>query len=451
MCVCVCVSVGRVVSFDSEAFEIAPHSANTTMKSEWIPKSSARIGQPHSHPATNKHMRQTDASVAGAVTGLANLSVSSSAQLPTSLPSGASSQGQPVSAASSSLQLPLPPAPRSPSATPVASVSPALSSSPMPSPMPSSSPMPSASPLPAAALPSAPAKPAASAPAPAPAPAAAPSMSSDELKSFRAALRVGDLVDFDSLKHGGWFVGEVSRIDKSWAGLRPDDVSIHNHQFGDVEIMARDSSRLWPPFTKSTQPQQAPPPQPQPTVPVAVRPHQQQQQQPPQNVAHPPASARGGALPPVQGRPGNLAGGAAAAGAPPGGASQQPPGYASVAAAAAPLAVGVGEGAPGAAAPVAAPTTPANGQVPADRVPPAVPNFGYQLRRGDVCDCLDTEQKWRLSEVIGSDSTHLLIHYGQSDVAPAIGVFFRCGCLCVLIVSHLLTALAVPARLWFVS
>ena len=61
-------------------------------------------------------------------------------------------------------------------------------------------------------------------------------MSADELKSFRAALKVGDLVDFESHKRAGWFVGEVSRIDKSWAGLRPDDVSIHNHQFGDLEV-----------------------------------------------------------------------------------------------------------------------------------------------------------------------------------------------------------------------
>ena len=67
------------------------------------------------------------------------------------------------------------------------------------------------------------------------------------------------------------------------------------------------------------------------------------------------------------------------------------------------------------------------GQLRANRVPPAavMPSFGYQLHDRDLCDCLDTDQGWRLSEVIGSDATHLLIHYGQCGPS-AIGDFSRC-------------------------
>jgi hypothetical protein len=53
------------------------------------------------------------------------------------------------------------------------------------------------------------------------------------------------------------------------------------------------------------------------------------------------------------------------------------------------------------------------GSARADRAPPAAASFGYQLHDGDVCDCLDTDQRWQLSEVIGSTATHLLIRYGQ--------------------------------------
>ena len=184
--------------------------------------------------------------------------------------------------------------------------------------------------------------------------AAAASVPPGDLRSFRDGLKVGNLVDFESHKRAGWFVGEVTGIDKSWAGLRQDDVSVHIIDFDDSETVQRDSSRLWPPCTKST------------SGPVVA---------------------------------------AAAAAASPSSSS--------------------------AAAVDVAPVR-SDGQVPANRAPPPVVNFGRQLRRGDACDCLDTMQKWIFSEVIGSDSTHLLIHYGQCG-RSATGAFPRCvrGCLFV--------------------
>lgn len=151
-------------------------------------------------------------------------------------------------------------------------------------------------------------------------------------------MQVGNLVDFDSHAHGGWFVGEVTRIVKSW-GLRTDDVSVHISQFGDSETVPRDRGRLWPSGTKS--------------APVRV------------------AAAAAAAFP---------ASNSAAAFAP----------------------------------------VRSDGQAP-DRAPYAVADFGYQLREGDECDCWDTERKWRISEVIGSTVTHLLIHYSQCG-RSAIGV-----------------------------
>jgi len=39
------------------------------------------------------------------------------------------------------------------------------------------------------------------------------------------------------------------------------------------------------------------------------------------------------------------------------------------------------------------------------------PPYGASLQVGDVCDCLDTEQKWRIAEIISRDHTHVLVHY----------------------------------------
>ena len=152
------------------------------------------------------------------------------------------------------------------------------------------------------------------------------------MRSFRDGLKVGDLVDFHSRNHGEWFVGEVIHIIKHWAGLHQDGVMVQNAQFGEMETVRRDSSRLCPPVTRSA---------PQPTA------------------------AADAALP--SSRSGSA---------------------------------------------VAFSTVCGDGQVPANRVPLAVLNFGYQLRKGDTCDCMD-QKKWIFSEVIGMDATRLLIHYGQ--------------------------------------
>ena len=61
-----------------------------------------------------------------------------------------------------------------------------------------------------------------------------------------------------------------------------------------------------------------------------------------------------------------------------------------------------------------------DGQLRANRAPTAVASFGYQLHDGDLCDCLDTDQNWKVSGVLGSNATHLLIHYGQRAVCEAL-------------------------------
>jgi len=54
--------------------------------------------------------------------------------------------------------------------------------------------------------------------------------------------------------------------------------------------------------------------------------------------------------------------------------------------------------------------------------PAGVPLYGYQLHKGDVCDCMDVDGVWRIGEVMGQDSTgrYVLMHFGQwiSGVGP---------------------------------
>jgi hypothetical protein len=252
---------------------------------------------------------------------------------------------------------------------------------------------------------------AASPPAAAPvASPAAPSHTEAELVKFRKELKTGDLVDFESHLHrragtnaGFWFLGEVSRIEKSW--LKADEVYIANHTYQESELISRDSNRIWPPMTKTeTQAASiaAEKAQKAADVSAAQAAHAAAMAARTPNASRPASAAVGGGapggagnnLPPIQGRPGNVAG--SAAGAIPGNFAAAQPGAAPVASV---------EGAPGGAA------TPAASPAPAASPPPLVQHFGFKLAVGDNLDCLDTEKKWRLAEVISKDQTHLLIHY----------------------------------------
>ena len=393
-------TTGKVFDVAPDAIHAGPLTPQQHVRTDWILKSSGRLAKPHTHWQTNKNIkppasaaaappqvgpRPASAAGAGANQQAVNAAAASLASL--AVPNGGG--GKPAgSPAAGSPLLPLP-------AVPVGA---------------GSSPNPGASPRPPAASPSAaagaaakPAAAASSAPAGAP---AAPVITDAELKKFRMELKVGDLVDFESHLHrsgrsnaGLWYLGEVSRIDNKFMPFSTPDVFVHNHTKGDIEFMARDSPRLWPPMTKTVQQQAAQAAAAQQAM------QQPPQQQPPQqqNLAQP--VARQGQLPPVQGRPSNVAGNAALAAANPVPVASPQPGQAAAA-----------EGAPGGApggAPVAAAVQPAAaaGQAPPESIPPPVDNFGFQLRKGDVADCLDTEQKWRLIEVIATDPTHVLVHY----------------------------------------
>jgi len=248
--------------------------------------------------------------------------------------------------------------------------------------------------------------------------ASTPSMTDSELKKFRSELRLGDLVDFESERHKHprtgaplWFVGEISRIEPSF--LLSDDVWVANTTKNESELMSKKSSRLWPPMTKTVSQEAA-----QQAEQRVAQQHAAMQQ-----AARPVQHAQQHQQAPLQGRPGNLAGAtfasmvaSAPAGSPNPAANSTPrsvpvgaPGGASVPAGS----VASGEGGAASPVPSAAAGGAAGGAKPSvATVPtPSVSNFGKTLQLGDVCDCLDTEQKWRLAEIVGRDHTHVMVHY----------------------------------------
>jgi hypothetical protein len=384
-------SCGQVKQVESDSIFVQPDKAHATIRADWLKKTSTRITRAHMHPDTHSKMRAAAATAA------------------------APAEGVPAAAAGGAPRVAHvhPPAAGSSLHPPAAGAGKNGAASPNPGASPIASPLPSVSPAPQ--------------PISSPAPGAAPVISPEELKKFRSDLKVGDLVDFQSNRWQTskgtplWFLGEVARMETKF--LVKDEVSVYNHTKNDTETMSQQSGRLWPPMTQTEAQQQAH--QAAAQAHAQAQQHAQQQAQAQaqaqalaqqQQPAMPPRpAAAAGQQAPLQGRPGNMAGNVAIAGASAPPAAVVPAGGEPSAQAAA----AVGEGAvvpPGGPSVAGAPVSSAASVVSAGggskpRPPPLVQHAGVGLRPGDLCDCLDTEQKWRLAEVIRFDGSHQHIHY----------------------------------------
>lgn len=159
-----------------------------------------------------------------------------------------------------------------------------------------------------------------------------------------------------------WYVGEVCRIHSSMFGLGQPDVEVVNHTTGQKETIPRDSQRIYPPMTKSATPVQTNP----------------------QNNANTRAQTQSHAAKPTIAAATNV--GPTHAALPVSSSAHAPTGAPAAVEGVSVSALGLND-------------------------PSLISGHGRSLRVGDLIDCLDTESKWRLAEIVGQDTTQVLVHY----------------------------------------
>lgn len=205
-----------------------------------------------------------------------------------------------------------------------------------------------------------------------------------------------------SSRRDRWSVGEVARVQSNLIPFSSPTLEIFNYTTNERETISRDSSRIMPPMTMSAMPAATPPPaatsRAAPVTHATTSTTSRARAGNGNTVAVSPASVT--APPTVATTPAsNLSSAAHAPTTPAAHSSSAVPVSASTTAAAPAVQ-------PVPAEPVPVPVSPLG---VAD--PTLISGHGYTLDHGDSCDCLDTEQKWRLAEITAVEPTHVLVHY----------------------------------------
>ena len=268
--------------------------------------------------------------------------------------------------------------------------------------------------------------PAAAPPPPPPPPAAAP----EPLSDFARELGRGSLVDVWSRRARSWQCGEVVEVTNSSSGSMVNVIDYSTHT---REWMRRASSRLAAPFTKSVEQGASPPPSPKQQQAAASRKQSAAAEQQsaagigmqkvtaalsslssaaaallPSAVTSPKASSangdRGFSSPAAASPRAALPKTATVPNPPP---SQSPSPSSAAASVAAPSTAAALAASPVAAAGAAAPS---NSQS-ASPAAAAGPGWSRSLTVGSVLDAYDTEQVWRVAEVVRDAGSELFIHY----------------------------------------